>query len=771
MQRLLFSLFLLLHVSSYNAQDIAIGEWKEHLSYKAAISVAEGDGKVYCATRSGVFFYNKADNSMDRFSKVNGLSDVDPSVLNFNKADNKLLIAYQNSNIDLVEAGYITNISDIKRKQIVGNKTINNIHFINQFAYLACGFGIVVVDMDKVEVKDTYYIGPNGAYINVYDITSDGTYIYAATSGGIYKASLSSANLANYANWSKMTGLPNGHFNAIAAINGKIVANFSKSLTSGTAGQDTIFYYNNTSWSHMGVVGNYTVKGIKTQGNGITVTYDGSVSVFDINLSGIANYNSYSFGSCKANAAVYDAQNSLWIADEKYGLVSKIGSSFAYKYPNGPAGTSIYGMSVKDGNIMVAPGGKLTYVRDGLYWNTEGEWKNLKGNYPGVVNLDTISDIINVLIDPLNAKRAFMASWGQGLIELYNGVPVNYYVEANSSLQGLGIPNYNPIRVYGMAVDDLSTLWVANQGASEAISSRTASGSWKSLNFSAYFNTGADIGELLIDKNSQKWLVIGGLSGGLMVYKGGTNDIPSNANTKKFSTAAGNGALPSLGVYSIAEDLDGEIWIGTDKGVAVFYSPENIFSGQNFDAQQILIEQDGNVQILLETEQVQAIAVDDANRKWIGTASSGVYLISADGTEQLFHFTESNSPLFSDNVKHIKIDRATGEIYFGTSKGLISYRGTAIEGNENFKDVYAFPNPVKPEYGGPIAIKGLINNSIIKITDISGSLVFETKSEGGQAIWYGKNFNGEKVSTGVYMVFCTSEDGSQKIATKILFIN
>lgn len=245
----------------------------------------------------------------------------------------------------------------------------------------------------------------------------------------------------------------------------------------------------------------------------------------------------------------------------------------------------------------------------------------------------------------------------------------------------------------------------------------------------------------------------------------------TTAGAKKLTTAAGNGALPSSTVFCLAKDLDDEIWVGTDKGVAVFYSPENLFTGANFDAQQILLEQDGHVQILLETESVLAIAVDDANRKWIATSKSGVFLMSADGTTQIKHFDESNSPLFSNNVKSIAINHKTGEVYFGTSKGIISYRGTATEAYEDFTDVYAFPNPVKHEYEGPIAIKGLMTNSTIKITDISGALVYETKSEGGQAIWYGKNFKDERVNSGVYMVFCTSEDGARKMVTKILVIN
>jgi len=266
-------------------------------------------------------------------------------------------------------------------------------------------------------------------------------------------------------------------------------------------------------------------------------------------------------------------------------------------------------------------------------------------------------------------------------------------------------------------------------------------------------------------------MVLSNGGGGILVYKGNTTATPSAANSKKLTVTVGNGGLPSNLVYCLAKDLDDEIWVGTDKGIAVFYSPENVFTGANFDAQQILLEQDGYVQILLETENVLSIAVDGANRKWIGTSNSGVFLMSADGTTQIQHFDESNSPLFSNTVKSIAINQETGEVYFGTTKGIISYRGTSIEGFEEFTDVYAFPNPVKHDYEGPIAIKGLMNNSTLKITDISGALVYETKSEGGQAVWYGKNFKDERVSSGVYMVFCTSEDGQQKTVTKILVIN
>jgi hypothetical protein len=768
---LIFISFLLF--SSFNfAQNIPIGGWKEHLSYKNGISVTEGNGKVYVATKSGMFSLNKSDNSLDRLSKVNGLSDVEATVVNFNKYNNALLIAYRNSNIDILSNGTITNISDIKRKSIIGNKAINNIFFINQYAYLACGFGIVVIDMDRLEVKDTYFIGPNGNAINVTDITADATDFYASTATGVYTASLTNPNLANFTSWTKMpmagSAFPNGFYNTIASYNGKIYANYSKYFTNGDWGKDSIYAFDPSlnTWTsfHPGV--SETTFLLRQSNNQLLIVQEGGVTANGVYAGG------YFSDYARARSAAMDNTGTLWIADSKFGLVVKRPpGGYEYFYPNGPPTTNVYNMSIGESNLWVAPGAKRTFFIDGLYQYVDGEWRNPRGNYPGGANLDTIMDIVNVLVDPANAKRVFATTWGFGMVEFYNNVPIKVYNASNSSLQAFD----NALRTDGMALDANNELWVNASLVAEALSVRHNNGSWESINFSNIIevNTAQEspqFGKMMIDKNDQKWILLV-KPGGLIVYKGGTTADANSGNAKRLSTAAGNGGLPSADIFSIAEDQDGEIWIGTDKGVAVFYSPENVFTGAPFDAQQILVEQDGHVQILLETESITAIVVDDANRKWIGTARSGAFLMSADGTQQIYHFDVDNSPLLSNNIKNIVIDHITGEIYFATDKGIISYRGSAIEGKECFENVYAFPNPVRPDYSGPIAIKGLMVNTTVKITDISGSLVYETKSEGGQAIWNGKNFNGEKVSSGVYMVFCTSEESScQKAATKILFI-
>ncbi|MBC8314228.1 MAG: T9SS type A sorting domain-containing protein [Bacteroidetes bacterium] len=240
--------------------------------------------------------------------------------------------------------------------------------------------------------------------------------------------------------------------------------------------------------------------------------------------------------------------------------------------------------------------------------------------------------------------------------------------------------------------------------------------------------------------------------------------------SKKLNSTVGRGNIPGTIVFAITEDKDGEIWIGTEKGVAVFYSPENVFTGQNFDAQRILVEYGGYYQYLLENEIVTAIAVDGSNRKWIGTDRSGVFLFSEDGTQEIHHFTEDNSALFSNRITSLTIN-ANGDVFMGTDKGVISYRGSATEGGEIHEDVYAFPNPVKNGYDGYIGIKGLVTNAQIRITDVGGRIVYSTKAEGGQAIWNGRNLSGKRVKSGVYLVFSSDEKGKEKVVTKILFIN
>jgi ligand-binding sensor domain-containing protein len=275
---------------------------------------------------------------------------------------------------------------------------------------------------------------------------------------------------------------------------------------------------------------------------------------------------------------------------------------------------------------------------------------------------------------------------------------------------------------------------------------------------------------VIVDSTQQVWVVAYNL--GLFLYKyDGTYTQPNNSNAMLLLNLPGRGGLPSIQIISIAEDKNRDIWVGTDKGVYVFYNPESISPNTTgWDAQPIYIQQDGKTQLLLQTEEVICIAVDGANNKWFGT-KSGVYCFSPDGQKQLYHFTTDNSPLFSNTITALRVSPTTGEVFIGTDKGLLSFQNTVIEGFDKFTGVYAYPNPVKPNYDGPILIHGMINGATVKIIDVAGNFVYETTSKGGQAVWDGKNFSGQRVASGVYLVLCSTSDGDKQVMTKILVLN
>lgn len=776
---LLFSFFM----GEHGIAQLAIGQWRDHLSYKKGIAITQNTNKIFCATESGIFQIEKFDYSIDRLSKISGLSDVSVSTLRYNEYNSSLLIAYKNANIDIVKDKAIYNISDIKRKLITAKKTINNIYYLGGIAYLACGFGIVVLDMDKREIKDTYYIGVNNGYINVRDITSDANYLYAATDSGVYRAAWNSPNLSDYNYWKKFIQLPKGVYNSIAALNGRVYTNLSSNSSPPYPYKnDTIYAFDGSSWIKPipdSVYANGPLRKMEVCNNELVISFAYSVDFFDAT----GTWTGKRIGAfvtgflMEPKHAIVDKGDAktVWIADYMNGVIKNYdtwGGSVAM-HPNGPNTSQVYSMAMSNEDLWVARGNRSetwgnVYNEAEAYRFSNESWSTT--NKVNIPMLDSIRDIVSVAIDPKDKQHIYLGSLGAGLVEINNGALVALWNETNSSLQSTGLlSTYHWVSVFGLSFDSKGNLWATNSTAANPLSVRKTDGTWQSFNFSA-FVTNPTVGQVLINQYDQKWIVLARGAGILVFDENGTWSTGDD-KAKKLSTGKGNGNLPSNEVQCIAEDHDGEIWIGTDKGIAVFYCPEQVFSSSGCDAQQIFIEQDGHTQILLETEIVTAIAVDGANRKWIGTQNSGVYLMSADGTTQIRHFSVDNSPLLTNEIQSIVINPKTGEVFFGTTEGIISYRNDATEGLEDYTNVYVFPNPVQPGYEGPIAITGLVESVNVKITDISGALVYNTKALGGQAIWYGKNFKGEKVSSGVYLVFCSNEDGSKTYITKILLVN
>ncbi len=781
------SLFLVLTfalANNGNAQNLPIGGWRMHLPYQNCKYVTGSNATIWAATDKGLFSLHKADNSLERITKIDGLSDLSITAICYNEANDVLMVGYINGNIDIIQGKTITNLPDIKRAQIIGNKAINNFYFVGNVVYLSTGFGIVVIDTDRKEVSDTYLIGTNGGYLNIHDITTDATTIYAATASGIYYAPINDPYLSNFVTWSKFTNLPssnsNSSFLTITMYQGYLIACHN----SGSFNSDVVYYYdfNNVIWDTLPGFGACNVHDLFVANNLLYLSNIYNVFFMDPTLTDPNTvsqfyypYNIITGASTPSTPeqVFVDQSNTLWFADNTYGLVkmSSSGQGASY-YPNGPISTDSYVMAQSDGNLLVVPGGhddawNNVLNTSGFSTLTQGTWTNF--NKIAIPAVDTNYDLLAAAIDPADPKHYWMGSWGKGLMEIRNGACVNTYDNFNSPLQSK--VEYQWCGIGGLNYDTLGNLWIVNSHALTCLDVYKTNGTWQTFDFTGLIPIGTTVSEVLITQSGQKWMILP-RGGGMLVFDdNGTLSNTSDDHKKRLGFTAGVGNIPGTDVYCMAEDADGEIWIGTDKGIGVFYCADNIFSSGGCDAQQILITQDTYVQILLETQTVTAIAVDGANRKWIGTEGGGVFLMSADGQTELEHFTAANSPLLSDNITSLTIDQASGEVFFGTSNGIVSYMGEANEGKDQMGEVYAYPNPVSHEYTGPIAITGLVKNADVKITDVRGDVVFKTTALGGRAIWDGNNFQGQRAASGVYMVFISNDDGTQTAVTKILLIN
>jgi hypothetical protein len=747
------------------AQDIAIGQWRDHLPYNQGEEIAVAGKLIFSVADGNLFYLNTESSELFKCSKATGFSDVDVSSIAYDKNTKILVVGYKNTNVDLFLDNKIINISDIKRKNIFGNKTINKVIINESKAYLCCGFGIVVIDLIKKEVKDTYYIGNLGASVNVNEIAFSSDTIYAATAQGIYKAKKNNSFLSDYSSWNKDPFLPSGKHKSLTLFNSRIYT-----LVDSTSAISRVYFrsINSGNWQVLDYSIPYLSTRIKTtKETEIAVVYEGLVSLYNANNQR-GDIFGYLQGSQPSDLELDEADN-LWIADRKNCLVKKIAftNDYVSYRPQGPASAFAINMDSKNGILWVSPGG-ASGLNAGFRIGSvskfqDNNWYSLDGYY--IYGKTGAFDLMAISANPNNPDNVFVSTWGKGVLELRTDSVVNHFTQLNSSL--VTLPINNDIRSQGLDFDNNGNLWIANSGTTAPLALYTKDKKWKSFTFENIALP--NVLQLIVASSGQKWLVVE--RNGMIVYDdAGTPENESDDKVKNLKFEAGKGGIPGSDVFCMAEDRNGEIWMGTDKGVGVFYAPQTVFDESAQDAQAIKISQDGYVQFLLESEKVTAIAVDNANRKWIGTANTGVYLMNSDGTQQLKHFTEENSPLISDGITSINILETTGEVFFGTEKGIVSYKDVATEGFSECKDILVYPNPVRENYTGPIAIRSLVQDANVKITDASGVLVYETKAFGGQAIWDGTNYKGEKVASGVYFAFASSSDGSRGCNAKILII-
>lgn len=762
MKSLLFSLIVLIAYNS-NSQSVEVGQWRDYLPYNNAISLAKMNDRVYVATDNNLFYLNITEQTLNRLSTINGLCDIGVAAMAKDPHKNTLVVAYNSSKIDIIEDNSVYSILEVESENIVGGKSINNIAFNNNNAYLSCSFGVVEINAEKKEIINTFYLNAN-RNLGVNDLCFKGDSIYAATDSGLYKASLDN-NLLDYQSWEQtIIDFP---------IQSLEVA-YQKIYFLSESSED-IYYYSSEKAHLVSTIENLRfLKAdsdrlfIGTQGNLIEIMPDNSLRSI--------KENSYLY---KITDVITDG-NTYWVTDGIRSLV-KINENLSLQdyQPSGPLTNRAFSTITSQDNVFISTGGlsiqwnnNNTY--QGIHWSDGYNWLNIP-----YTRLAGAKDITNIA--EASNGTLFVGTWNNGLLELeydeglndYTLVKEHNYKTSNGNLQTISGDtsdnSYGWLRVKDVVIDDNGLVWITNSLVNKGLAFMNTDGQWQSLNITSYNTQNNHLGDLIIDNQGKKWFFIAE-GGGMVVYD--DNNTPENTNddkNKHLNTNAGQGNLPSNTVYSLALDNDGEVWVGTNKGVAVFYDTDEVFNF-NGDAQQVLIETDGYIEPIIANESVTAIAIDGANRKWFGTKNSGVFVYSADGGQQVKHFTEENSPLLSNTVNHLSINNISGEVFISTDRGLVSYRGEATSGEKKHGNVTVYPNPVKENYSGPIAIKNLVENANVKITDIKGNLIKTTTALGGQAIWDGKNKYGERANTGVYLVFSTNPNGLETNVAKILFI-
>lgn len=742
MKRTIVFLFYLFFYFTCFCQAQEIGSWRDHLPTRFVIDIYKNDNTIKCVTEFNFFDYNIQTKEIEVFSRSNFLSDVNISCSEYK--NNKLIIAYKNCNIDVIIDEVVYNIPDIKNSQILGEKKINGIKIYEDVAYLSSSFGIIELDVASLEIKNSFQIDSLSSPVNDVVVYSDT--ILASSENGLYAASVNS-NLSDYNSWEI---IDSRNCKKMVSKGGEIYVSFTRGTKDSVfVLQKNVFLKINKDFSE--------IQNIVYTGNKVYVLDENNIYRID-------SLDAFLYWSNTEKIIDLIITEDVFFGSKKDGLITFINNTKDTVFANSPFTNNVFDMSYSEGKVYVAPGGVNNawgnvnnrdgfFIYDGVFWENFSYDQSMSKN-----------DILKVCPNPSIEQNYFIGSWNGGVLEKQESLFIDHnFYNTGGVIDTISIVNVNNwSRVRGMCFDGNNNLWITNSQVNNPLVVKRQT-DWLSFNFPGLNSSLYNFGEIVIDDIGQKWIIMPKGEGVLVFNDNNSLDQVNDDSYKRINTNYGNGSLSSMDIYSITKDREGAIWVGTNDGVSVFYSPELVFSNFNFDSQKILIEQDGYYEYLLDGQTVSALCVDNANRKWIGTLNNGVFLYDESENEIIKNFNKSNSPLLSNTVFDICINELSGEVFFGTDNGICSFRGVATKNNKNKDPIFVYPNPVKKN-NSYVCVSGLQDNMNVKFTTVNGELVYETTSLGGQAIW---NFV-KKPAPGVYLVFSTSTLGLTKKVGKFL---
>lgn len=774
---------LICAISTISHGQSDMGSWRIFSPNLHTIGIEHQDKVVYAAFELGILVFDKEFNEQNVWTYANHLSDFRITAIGKHEASKSIIIGYDNGNLDIIQNERIFNIPGIKLASISGKKQINSFQMNGNFIYVNTGFGIVVVDPKKKEIKDTYYPSTSEEILSSAFLNDT---LWALTPKRMLKCRANNPAISNAAYWTQETVVPEitideWSYKHLLTWKDELV------LTKVTTqyANDTIFRLHNGQFNVWIDNGGYAQLGAIKVKNGQFFTM-GENYIYKYSDWSVQDFwlNQYPFAAMDVVSMDW-MDNDIWIGDRKLGLIQRLedGSLIRHSF-QGPPRSEAFAMDWHKGKMVIAPGnnGEIspTYTEVGAMIFEKEQWRYASPQDP-MWSGKYIWDNGTIAINPVNDKEFAIGTLSQIPLSIVNmdGQVLDTFSKYNSPLTTYTQNNLNWHFLDDLTYDSKGNLWMINGFSPDALKLRSKDGEWSKFNL-GYGSSNKKGHKIYVDYFDNIWVAM--KNNGLIGYSPGADKIGASDDKKVHlnSSALLGDMWPSSNITAITMDYDNELWIGTDQGFCILYNSETIFDKApgtykvqrpKTASQQVQEGEFNEHQYVLGSTSITDIEIDGGNRKWIGTTSGGAILLSADGQQVLKQFTKDNSPLLSNNILDIEIDHYTGEVFFATDRGLITYRSDASHEDPEYSDVKIFPNPVLPDFNGLITIQGIRYNSDIKITDIAGNVVNKTNSNGGTATWNGLDFDGNKVAPGVYLIWTAANEGKGKFVGKVAVIN
>lgn len=783
-QQLYIHLILLFFVKGLFGQTADNDAWEGYFSYTKIQAVVDGGDKIYAASENAIFSYDLITEERETITTINGLSGEYISTMHYSIDYDLLIIGYQSGLMEIysLTTKTVLKVVDILNKTSIPpeNKQINHFFEDETSVYISTNYGISVYDLEALEFGDTYYIGANGSQIQINQTFINGNLIYAATNTGLKAADINSSNLIDFQTWNTL--FP-GNFIALNRVQGVIYTLKSDNTLHQIIGTTLTLVLNFSN----------DVLELKNNAENLLVVTTVDVQRYDTNLTLLENYTLPEEFNTPLTSGLFKT-NIIFIGTENEGLLKNSVSfpnDFLAVYPDGPLQNTPFSLKYGYGHLWVTFGDYDVYFNPspfkklGFSYYENEIWTSISYDSIQQTIQKPVFNLNDIEINPLNSNEVFISSFHHGLLNFQKNYSIELLDETNSGLHSLvlaGAPNYKSIRVSDTEFDNQGYLWTLTSLLEEPLKRfNPATNQWQSYSFSAIINDpiNDEIGfeEFTIGPDGTKWVT---------TANNGVIGFNETGNLIKQIVGEDPANLPSNYIRALALDKNNVLWIGTLKGLRILYNTSNFFTEETIQTEPIVILEDGLPKELLELQFITDIIVDGSNNKWISTADAGVFYLSSDGQKTIYHFTKDNSPLPSNNVNTMAQNKDNGTIYFGTTRGLVSFKAGGSSPSNSLEDTFVYPNPVRPGFNlelDKVKIQNLSENVNIKITDVEGNLVAEAESntnlrfngnnleiDGGTAYWNGKNLANKTVASGVYVVMISDLDNLETKVLKIMLI-